>query len=368
MQRVLHLVGARPNFMKIAPVMAEIARYGEQFQQILVHTGQHYDEKMSTVFFDELGLPKPEVNLEVGSGSHARQTAEIMQRFEPVLLDYRPDWVLVPGDVNSTMAGAIVTAKAGIRLAHLEAGVRSFDRSMPEEINRVVTDQLSDLLLTPTEDAKRNLLREGVSPEKIHFVGNVAIDTLKRLLPKAAARWPRWQSELSEDLFVLVTLHRPGNVDNDQRLGMFIATLQELAAHVTVVFPVHPRTRFHLHRLGLPMLQKRLRLIEPVGYLDFVALQSHAALVITDSGGVQAESTFLGVACFTVRPNTEWTVTLEHGTNTLIPDFGPRHVPACLARLSAGRQRSAGDGPPYWDGNSASRVVAALGNAGLQVH
>ena len=346
MKRILHLVGARPNFMKIAPVMAKIAEKCPAFEQILVHTGQHYDERMSAVFFDELDLPKPNVNLEVGSGSHASQTAEIMKRFEPVLLHYRPDWLLVPGDVNSTIAGALVAAKAGIHVAHLEAGVRSFDRSMPEEINRVVTDHISDLLLTPTEDAERNLLREGVSREKIHFVGNAAIDSLKRLLPKAASRWPRWHAELGRAPFVLVTLHRPENVDNEQRLSAFMTTFHNLAEHAMVVFPVHPRTRSHLLRLGyLPTKQNGLRLIEPEGYLDFIALQAHAALVITDSGGVQAESTFLRVPCLTVRPNTEWVVTLSSGTNTLVSDFGPSHVPECLWHMANGKNLAGKEGP-----------------------
>ncbi|HYE96320.1 MAG TPA: UDP-N-acetylglucosamine 2-epimerase (non-hydrolyzing), partial [Rubricoccaceae bacterium] len=315
MQRILHVVGARPNFMKVAPVVRAMARRPDAFAQTLVHTGQHYDPNMSAVFFEELGLPAPDVNLEVGSGSHARQTAEVMTRFEPVLLDFKPDWVVVPGDVNSTLACALVAAKLGVKVAHIEAGLRSFDRTMPEEINRLLTDQLADLLLTPSQDADENLRREGIAEEKIRFVGNAMIDTLVRLRPKAEARWPALREAFGLDRYLLVTLHRPGNVDAPDALAALAAALTEIGAFLPVLFPVHPRTRA---RLGAHTLGERVRLVEPVGYLDFLALQAHAAAVLTDSGGVQEETTYLGVPCLTVRPNTERPITITHGTNRLV--------------------------------------------------
>ena len=241
--KVIHVVGARPNFVKIAPIMREMARYPRVFEQILVHTGQHYDANMSRVFFDELGLPKPDVNLEVGSGSHAWQTAQVMLRFEPVALDYRPDWVIVVGDVNSTLACALVCGKLGIPVAHVEAGLRSFDRTMPEEINRLLTDQTADLLFTPSRDANENLSQEGIAPEKVHMVGNVMIDTLVQLLPKAKQRWPSLCERFGLDRYVLVTLHRPTNVDDSNTLGGIMAALAEISQEIPVLFPVHPRTR-----------------------------------------------------------------------------------------------------------------------------
>jgi UDP-N-acetylglucosamine 2-epimerase (non-hydrolysing) len=251
LKRILHVVGARPNFMKIAPIMHEMAQHPADFEQILVHTGQHYDASMSQVFFDELELPKPDVNLEVGSGSHAQQTALIMQRFEPVVLDYKPDWVLVPGDVNSTVACALVASKLGVKVAHVESGLRSFDRTMPEEINRILTDHLADLLFTTEASGNENLRREGIPEEKIRFVGNTMIDTLVRLLPKAEARWPGLQARFGLDRFVLVTLHRPSNVDDPATLGEIVSALCQISREIPVVFPVHPRTRQHLARLDL---------------------------------------------------------------------------------------------------------------------
>src|SRR5882724_2440258 len=251
MKRILHIVGARPNFMKVAPIMWEMAKYPQDFAQLLLHTGQHYDANMSQVFLDELELPHPEVNLEVGSGSHAWQTAQVMLRFEPVVLDYKPDWVIVVGDVNSTLACALVCSKLAIPVAHVEAGLRSFDRTMPEEINRLLTDQIADLLLTPSPEANENLLAEGITPEKIHFVGNVMIDTLIRLLPKAEQRWPALSARLARNRYVLVTLHRPSNVDEADTLTEIMAALTEISREIPVLFPVHPRTRQRIADSGL---------------------------------------------------------------------------------------------------------------------
>ena len=311
---ITHVVGARPNFMKAAPVMAAIKNLCPSLQQKLVHTGQHYDANMSDVFFAQLGMPLPDANLEVGSGPRDEQITQIMERFEAWIGRERPDMVVVYGDVNSTVAAAQVSAKAGIPVAHVEAGLRSFDRSMPEELNRVATDQLASLLFTPSPDGDANLLREGIAAEKIFRVGNVMIDTLQRLRPEATRRWPKLRDEylkvLSQDsgadlLYALVTLHRPSNVDDPRKLIEMMHALDEIAEHVAVFFPVHPRTKKKIDEAGFVPRSQKLRLADPVGYLEFLALQEHAALVITDSGGIQEETTFLGVPCFTLRENTE---------------------------------------------------------------
>ena len=360
MKRILHVVGARPNFMKIAPIMREMAKYPDKFEQILVHTGQHYDANMSQIFFDELDMPRPDVNLDVGSGSHAGQTAQIMQRFEPVMLDYKPDWVFVPGDVNSTIACALVAAKLGVKIAHVEAGLRSFDRTMPEEINRLLTDQISDLLLTPSRDADENLLREGIAPEKICFVGNVMIDTLVRLLPKAIERWPSLREQYNLDRYILVTLHRPSNVDEPETLTEIMAALMEISRQIPVLFPVHPRTRSRISTLNLNHNNDRLVLTEPMGYLDFLALQMHAALLLTDSGGIQEETTYLGIPCLTARPNTERPVTITHGTNRLVESRRDALIETAEAALqSSGTRESA---PELWDGQTAKRIVEKMGS------
>jgi len=348
---VLHVVGARPNFMKAAPVITALREYG--VQQTLVHTGQHYDASMSDVFFQQLGLPEPDVNLAVGSGSHGAQTAEIMARFEPVVMEQRPDSVLVYGDVNSTVAAALVCAKLGIRVAHVEAGLRSYDRTMPEEVNRLVTDQLSDLLFTPSDDGDANLLREGVDPQKIYQVGNVMIDTLVRLLP--AARQVRRTDGVFEQPYALVTLHRPSNVDDPSGLERLLRTLTCLSEDVPVVFPVHPRTRKRIDEIGGWSATDRIRLIDPVGYVDFLALQLHARLIVTDSGGIQEESTFLGVPCLTVRPNTERPVTATIGTNVLVGTDMSRLLTESR-RIVQGRGKS-GSVPPLWDGHAAVRIA-----------
>lgn len=356
--RVLHVVGARPNFMKIAPLMKEMERHGDRITQLLVHTGQHYDPGMSDIFFEELELPRPDVNLEVGSGTHAWQTGQVMIRFEPVLLEFNPDLVFVVGDVNSTLACALVAVKTGFTVAHIEAGLRSYDRSMPEEINRLLTDQIARMLFTPSEDANENLLREGVQPERIFFVGNIMIDTLVRLQPKAASRWDALKKEYRLDDYILVTLHRPSNVDDPQVLEEILAALDEISQEVEVVFPMHPRTRNALEKFGLSPSSSRVRLTEPVGYLDFLALQSHARLVITDSGGVQEETTFLGIPCLTARPNTERPVTITMGTNQLVESKTGPMIAAIRSRLAEKRRKS--NAPPLWDGCTAQRILQTL--------
>ncbi len=362
MKRILHVVGARPNFVKIAPVMRAVAAYPAEFEQLLVHTGQHYDFKMSQVFFDELELPQPDVNLEVGSRSHASQTAQVMQRFEPVVLNYKPDWVVVPGDVNSTLACALVSSKLGITVAHVEAGLRSFDRTMPEEINRVLADHLADALFTTEPSAGENLMREGIEPAKVHFVGNVMIDSLVTMLPKAEARWKVLHERLGCDRFVLVTLHRPSNVDRPEVLREFIVALADIARHTPVVFPVHPRTRQRIADAGLRLDATHLRLEEPLSYLDFLALEAHASVVVTDSGGVQEETTFLGVPCLTARPNTERPVTITQGTNRLVASQSDVLIGAIQGVLNGDwqRGRSPGQRPALWDGHAAGRIAAIL--------
>ena len=317
MPELVHVVGARPNFMKAAPVIRALAAH-DQFRQRLVHTGQHYDANMSDVFFRQLDLPAPDVNLEVGSGSHAVQTALVMMRFEELVLAERPDLVLVYGDVNSTVAVALVCAKLLIPVAHVEAGLRSGDRTMPEEINRLLTDQIADLLFTPSADGDANLLREGIAAHKIHLVGNVMIDTLIRLLPEAERAWDNerlrpWQAVP----YTLVTLHRPANVDDPAMLRALMAALGEIAQRTPILFPVHPRTRQRLADFNIPV-DADIHLADPLSYLEFLALQTRAALVITDSGGVQEETTYLGVPCLTVRDNTERPVTVALGTNILV--------------------------------------------------
>ena len=360
LKRVLHVVGARPNFMKIAPIMHEMARYPQDIEQILVHTGQHYDANMSQVFFDELEMPKPDVNLEVGSGSHAQQTAQIMQRFEPVLLEYKPDWVLVPGDVNSTVACALVASKLGVKVAHVEAGLRSFDRTMPEEINRVLTDHLADLLFTTEPSGNENLQHEGISEEKIHFVGNTMIDTLIQLLPKAEAHWPDLQERFGLDRYMLVTLHRPSNVDDPRALKEMVWSLIEISRQTQVVFPVHPRTRQRIIALDVALQDVDILFLEPLGYLDFLALQAHAGLVLTDSGGVQEETTYLGVPCITTRPSTERPVTIREGANRLVPSRKEDIVNAARSSWAEPYQGASVRRPELWDGQAAKRIAQVL--------
>jgi UDP-N-acetylglucosamine 2-epimerase (non-hydrolysing) len=353
--KVLHVIGARPNFMKAAPVLAALKARGAE--QVLVHTGQHYDAKMSDVFFQHLGLPDPDVNLNVGSGSHSVQTAEVMTRFEPVVRERQPDWVLVYGDVNSTVAAALVCAKLLVRVAHVEAGLRSNDRTMPEEINRIVTDSIADLLLTPSADGDENLRREGVAETRIRRVGNVMIDTLVRLLPVARERWPELAREHALERFGLLTLHRPSNVDEPAKLARLVAALGEISRSLPLVFPIHPRTRQALRSLAVDV-PPTLILTEPLGYLDFLALQERATLVITDSGGVQEETTYLGVPCLTLRANTERPVTVTIGTNVLIGDDLDR-LRAEVTSILGGTTRK-GAIPDLWDGHAADRIADVL--------
>ncbi len=349
--KVLHIVGARPNFMKVAPVLAALRARGH-IVQTLVHTGQHYDTNMSEVFFEQLGIPAPDVNLGVGSGSHARQTAEIMMRLEPVVLEAKPDIVLVYGDVNSTAAAALVCAKLGVRVGHVEAGLRSFDRSMPEEINRLVTDQLSDLLFTPSEDGDINLKNEGIPEEKIFRVGNVMIDSLVKLLPAAQAQICNGLPEH----YALVTLHRPANVDDGATLKGILQALVEVGRDLAVMFPAHPRTRQRI--LEFALRTDQLRILDPLPYVEFLALQSRARVVITDSGGIQEEATYLGVPCLTVRENTERPITVSLGTNVLV-GRDPEKLRAELALVVAGKQKK-GTIPPLWDGHAGERIAQVL--------
>jgi len=352
---ILHVVGARPNFMKAAPVAAALARGGAT--QTVVHTGQHYDAGMSDIFFKELGLPEPDVNLEVGSGSHTLQTAQVMQRFEPVVLERKPDMVLVYGDVNSTLAGALVCAKLLVPVGHVEAGLRSGDRSMPEEINRLLTDLIADLLFTPSADGNANLLREGIPAEKIKLVGNVMIDTLVRLLPQAERRWLKLEIEIPSGKFALVTLHRPSNVDDPCQLSRLLEALGQIGRELSVLFPVHPRTRKSIADGGLGV-PETVRLMDPQGYLDFLALQSHAQVVITDSGGVQEETTYLGIPCLTLRDSTERPVTVTTGTNMLIGGDIERLYEE-VGRILAGEGKR-GQCPPLWDGHASERIAREL--------
>jgi UDP-N-acetylglucosamine 2-epimerase (non-hydrolysing) len=351
---ILHIAGARPNFPKLAPVHRAVCAAG--WQQTIVHTGQHSDVAMSEQFFDELQIPEPDENLEVGSATHAVQTARIMERLEPVLERRRPDWVLVYGDVNSTVAAALVASKLGIRLAHVEAGLRSYDRSMPEEINRIVTDRLANLLLTPSRDASETLRLEGEPDEEIEFVGNVMIDSLLQALP--AARASGFRQQLGADgKTIVVTLHRPSNVDDAARLAAVVAALRELAAEHTVVFPAHPRTRERLTRLGVETAP--IRVIDPVSYIAMLDLVQGAYAVVTDSGGLQEETTALGIPCFTLRANTERPITITEGTNELVPE-----PDGLLARVRSIGSARRGRTPEGWDGKAAVRIVEALAKRG----
>lgn len=354
---VVCVVGARPNFMKIAPIMA--AFRAKPISAKLVHTGQHYDPSMSDSFFEQLGIPRPDVNLEVGSASHAVQTADIMRAFEPVLDAEKPKAVLVVGDVNSTIACALVAAKKGIQVIHVEAGLRSYDRAMPEEINRVLTDQISDLLFTTERSALDNLKREGIAAERVHFAGNVMIDTLRGHLDRAVPAEVTLAGKPARG-YAVVTLHRPSNVDHADTLRGLLETLGEVAGHLDVVFPIHPRTRAAAERFGLGGLLERpgMRLLPPQGYLQMLGLTREATLVLTDSGGLQEETTALGVPCITVRENTERPITMTDGTNTLTGP-APDKILACFADiLATGGKR--GRVPEYWDGRAAERIADFL--------
>jgi UDP-N-acetylglucosamine 2-epimerase (non-hydrolysing) len=334
--------------MKAAPVMSAL-RQRSNVIQTLVHTGQHYDKNMSDVFFEQLEIPAPDVNLEVGSGTHAQQTAEVMSRFEPVVLERKPDLVLVYGDVNSTMAAAVVCSKLLIPAGHVEAGLRSFDRTMPEEINRLITDQLADLLFTPSEDGDRNLCHEGICPDKIHRVGNVMIDSLVRLLPAAM----NCKANGFPDRYALVTLHRPSNVDDCQVLRQIVECMVGVSSELSIIFPVHPRTRRRILEFGTDTTN--LHMLEPMPYVEFLALQARAAVVITDSGGIQEETTYLGVPCLTLRHNTERPITTEIGTNILVGNDTTK-LRSEMSKILAGNAKQ-GTIPPLWDGHSSERIA-----------
>ena len=358
--KILNVVGARPNFMKIAPLMAEYGRH-KNIHAILVHTGQHYDDIMSSSFLSELGIPKPDINLEVGSGSHAVQTAEIMKRFEPVLIDHKPDVVVVVGDVNSTIACGLVTVKLGVRLVHVEAGLRSGDRTMPEEINRVLTDSISDLLFCTEQSGVDNLLKEGISPNKIKLVGHVMIDTLLRNKEKAQKSNILKQLNLDGNDFTVLTLHRPSNVDDPVVFGKILDALTIIQNDMPVIFPVHPRTRNNLLSCSLSKRIEEmsgLHLTNPLGYLDFMKLMSNAKVVLTDSGGIQEETTFLQIPCLTLRDNTERPITTKIGTNQVV-GTNPTTIIQAYKRVVNGSCCKSVI-PPLWDGRSSQRIVRTI--------
>jgi len=354
---LLSVVGARPNFMKLAPLASAAARRG--VRHVIVHTGQHYDAEMSGSFFADLGIPSPDHNLEVGSGSHAAQTALIMQRFEPVCVSAAPDVVLVYGDVNSTVAAALVAAKLGFKVAHVEAGLRSRDWTMPEEINRVVTDRLADLLFAPSRDGVENLRAEGVPAGRIHMVGNIMVDTLVALLPRAREAAAAAKFGVGGRPFVFVTLHRPNNVDVSSTLREILDALAELATKLPVLFPVHPRTRARMAELGwTPPSAGWLRLLDPLPYVETLSLVERASLVITDSGGLQEETSYLGVPCLTVRPTTERPVTCTQGTNRLVK--AERGAILTAAGEALGNARQEPRRIERWDGRTAERILEVL--------
>ncbi|MCP2327383.1 UDP-N-acetylglucosamine 2-epimerase (non-hydrolyzing) [Hamadaea flava] len=350
---VLHITGARPNFPKAAPVIRALSAVG--VNQRLVHTGQHYDDKMSAVFFRQLGLPRPDYDLGVGSGSHGRQTAALLTALEDLFVELQPAFAVVYGDVNSTLAAALVAAKLGVRLAHVEAGLRSFDMTMPEEVNRLVTDRLSDVLFATSPDAVAHLGNEGVDPGKIHLVGNPMIDTLLANLENFDAEAARTTHDLTGS-YVVATLHRPGNVDDSADAQALVKTLHSVADQVQIILPLHPRGRASLEEAGL-LAHPRLRVVDPLGYVEFLGLVRGADAVVTDSGGVQEETTMLGVPCLTLRPNTERPVTISHGTNRLVTR---EELPAVVAGVLATGRATTWTVPPLWDGQAGPRIAKIL--------
>ncbi len=378
--KIILVAGARPNFMKISPLYEELKKRSK-FQPLLVHTGQHYDAGLSKVFFDDLKLPRPDIHLGVGSGTHAVQTAKIMVAFEDVCLKEKPDLVIVVGDVNSTIACALVTAKLSIPVAHVEAGLRSFDRTMPEEINRVLTDQISDILFTTCADANENLLREGINKEKIHFVGNTMIDSLNKHLRLAQARRAWEKLGLGNEPYALMTLHRPSNVDNKSTFMGIMRAIAQLSRRVAILFPAHPRTVKQSREFKMMALFDRsigrtassdrpkggVRIVPPLGYIDFLSLMQNAALVLTDSGGIQEETTILGIPCLTLRENTERPITISQGTNVLVgadPAKIVKQASRILSKFKKQRskreKRTRRKVPKYWDGRAAHRIVTIL--------
>ncbi len=360
-KKIILVAGARPNFMKIAPIWREFQKYSDEFECMIVHTGQHYDVNMSDSFFTDLELPKPDISLGVGSGTHAEQTANVMVAFEKICLDQSPDMVIVVGDVNSTIACTIASAKLNIPVAHIEAGLRSWDRTMPEEINRLLTDSVSELLFTPSQDADENLLKEGHPPEHIYRVGNIMIDSLISFQPKARATATCDSLGLIPGSYGLITLHRPSNVDEKDSLRMIMNTLVDVASSIDIVFPVHPRTRKNLDTYGLLEIAEKhpkIKLLDPVSYLNFMDLLMNAKFVLTDSGGVQEETTYMGIPCLTLRQNTERPITVSEGTNELVSleNLKTHIVEACDGNWKKGSV------PELWDGITASRIIKIIKN------
>jgi len=357
-KRVILVAGARPNFMKVAPILEEMKKSADHFQPFFVHTGQHYDDEMSKAILQELRLPEPDVYLGVGSASHAVQTARIMMAFEEVVTEEKPGLVIVVGDVNSTLACALVASKAGVPIAHVEAGLRSFDRTMPEEINRVLTDRISDFLFTTCEDANRNLRREGIPEEHIYFVGNVMIESLRRFEPMLESSSVFDALGLRRGEYVLATLHRPSNVDDRETLEAILNAFQRIQQEIPLVFPAHPRTQKRMKEFGFQNLNSRLRVTEPMGYIEFLALEKHARFVLTDSGGIQEETTVFGIPCLTIRENTERPITIREGTNVLVGTRESRIVQESLKILNGGGTR--GKVPQFWDDKVSERIVGVL--------
>lgn len=362
--RLIHLiVGARPNFMKMAPLYRELSLYSNRYEPQIIHTGQHYDEQMSKLFFNDLAMPEPSAYLNVGSGTQGKQTARIIERYEDLILaGDKPDLVIVAGDVNSTIACALVAKKLYIPVAHLESGLRSYDDRMPEEINRVLTDRISDILLTPSLDANKNLEKEGIDPEKIYFVGNIMIDSLVAHKEKAENSNIFHQlNMLPNEKYALVTLHRPSNVDEYEGLKMLLTSLEKIGRKIKIIFPMHPRTRKNIYDLGLSSFlntNSDVLFTEPLGYLDFLKLEMNAKFILTDSGGIQEESTYFGVPCLTLRENTERPITITEGTNHLV-DLNVESIVNSAREIIEGNVKQ-GKIPKYWDGKTAGRVIQVL--------
>jgi UDP-N-acetylglucosamine 2-epimerase (non-hydrolysing) len=359
MKKIISVVGARPNFMKIAPLHRAFQKYSNNVKHLICHTGQHYDEKMSKVFFEDLELPQPDFYLGVGSGSHAEQTANVMMKFEKILLDEKPDLIIVVGDVNSTIACSLTASKLHIKVVHVEAGLRSGDRLMPEEVNRVLTDAISDMLFVTEKSGMENLKREGVTEEKVFFTGNVMIDSLAYFKPKVENSEIHQKYNLELNKYVLVTLHRPSNVDNKEQLIRLIDLLNTIANKRKILFPIHPRTKNNLAEFKLlETIDSNLILTEPIGYLDFLALTSNAELILTDSGGIQEESTYLGVQCITLRTSTERPITVELGTNQLLGTDLDKAKIVALEVLDGNIKQ--GQVPELWDGKAAERIAEVI--------
>jgi UDP-N-acetylglucosamine 2-epimerase (non-hydrolysing) len=360
----MSVVGTRPNFMKTAPVVRELRRRPGEFEHVLVHTGQHYDDELSQVFIDELAIGEPDYFLGVGSGSHAQQIARVIDRLEPVIVETKPDLMLVSGDVNSTLAGALAAKATGVPVGHIEAGLRSFDRSLPEETNRVIVDAIAQLLFIHSSEARANLIAEGAGESTIHFVGNTMIDTLHALGERIEAIDAAGRHELEPGTYLVVTLHRHWLFEDEELLADSVARLVEISDELPIVFPMHPRTHAAVETLGLAAGSSRLRLLPPLGYLEFLALVTASAGVLTDSGGIQEETTYLGIPCFTLRPNTERPITVEVGTNTVL-GLDPARI-LDVPELIRTRLPDAGRIPPLWDGNASKRIVDVLAETCLR--